>query len=1204
MNLVYDEIENNQVLSVSINPYRAFLLSAILTFDLNESNAKAMLTELFSKVKLGVVRKNTEDDELLRRISRYEREFAASTLNFLTELVSGGAIQILKDNVNYQYASSTKVDNKASELGGKLYTLFPGTKYFENSAQADERVVIYEGEIFRAKPNVPSPRRSKFIAEEWDKVEPGSLRKSSRFAEALQANLVRAYNSMVSTAQKSNEAISDSAVTDLSPSREIPNLESSWGGEGKRIFDEFKRLQGISTLFGGYEGSVVGSVDYSAKFLEYLLATSTSKKANSVFARESGASLFGQLEKLFLARSSEKELAGLSFLSSLGSTRSFSHGLAGAKKSQAYNPVALAYKDGIRDRYRPLEPSSYTSSSNPELLLYSTEALYEKVLGVGDLVEGLKNSLDDFGRLEGFAGLGSLEWQLDAMSNSFMPSRVVNELRYGGGLAGALKFFNSSLQSFYSAGPTSKLPSGTLEKFSAWLSVVYSAVERSFNSVQKVFIDSTEFIPNIEFKKTEPTHFSSFKKFLNNVGLRDSEANLLLGAESFKDLITTFSPISDSADLRSFFKAYELCQLVYEFGGDSGVDAYLSFLFSGSELESLLNILRVNSKAQSFVTKYQSVKYPKLIGLLVGLTYAVDPAQLSKFTTLLGNNNLDLLSSIDFLVRSGQKNILKPAEDINLLGPMVSSLVQPYYDSADLTQSADYDQAKEFSASGLKKWKKVLGENTSPTRRSELQGLLEVSVGLTPAELIYILGGPGSYLSPLAETLDGFSGGKLTKFLKMATLVGVSQKLSTFTSSYQANNFKVTSSKFSLMIELLEQFDQVLKTFRIVRSALSNSFEDSSLPANLPQDLQPIFNSVNKSIGVLADVVGGIALDSDLQPTISSTLGISTDSTRISASPGIGNSPAPNRSAMINTITPEQATLISLPKSAPGVSLPPSQAGTDLIKKFIKVDYDQLNSRQTLFPVNDAPSLAKLSPLSKANVSYKVEPISLAKAGNPKILSSAQLGSNYLEPNYAYLEEISLELSELFEKYDPVQSCLDFGGDPTSCARLAPPTPRCGSVLNRAPFAQDPEVLPAQDPSKIYVDRPLGTFPQFKPSNFVLPTNSKAPSYFSYLNSLGFASRLGEFGEPTLTSRSVYPDTIIPSAQSVVLSEYVNSEFGLREYLGAGAEKSEEISCVSMRDPHKFQACMNLIKCKRFRPTDSEPFLKFCPRGTAGGSNK
>ena len=66
-------------------------------------------------------------------------------------------------------------------------------------------------------------------------------------------------------------------------------------------------------------------------------------------------------------------------------------------------------------------------------------------------------------------------------------------------------------------------------------------------------------------------------------------------------------------------------------------------------------------------------------------------------------------------------------------------------------------------------------------------------------------------------------------------------------------------------------------------------------------------------------------------------------------------------------------------------------------------------------------------------------------------------------------------------------------------------------------------------------------------------------------------------------------------------SSYYNSEFGLIEAIKANWERDDSFNCALLDDPYAYQACMNLLKCKRFERRDGVSFLDFCPRTLAGG---
>ena len=68
-----------------------------------------------------------------------------------------------------------------------------------------------------------------------------------------------------------------------------------------------------------------------------------------------------------------------------------------------------------------------------------------------------------------------------------------------------------------------------------------------------------------------------------------------------------------------------------------------------------------------------------------------------------------------------------------------------------------------------------------------------------------------------------------------------------------------------------------------------------------------------------------------------------------------------------------------------------------------------------------------------------------------------------------------------------------------------------------------------------------------------------------------------------------------------LLSQYYSSEFGLIEAIKAGWEKDDPFNCSLLEDPYAYQACMNLLKCKKFKREKGMSVLKFCPKTLAGG---
>ncbi len=65
-------------------------------------------------------------------------------------------------------------------------------------------------------------------------------------------------------------------------------------------------------------------------------------------------------------------------------------------------------------------------------------------------------------------------------------------------------------------------------------------------------------------------------------------------------MVNKFAPVSDSVDEISFFKGYELSQLIYEFGGESAIDAYINYLYA-PDRDGLVNLLKISLKDQIYV---------------------------------------------------------------------------------------------------------------------------------------------------------------------------------------------------------------------------------------------------------------------------------------------------------------------------------------------------------------------------------------------------------------------------------------------------------------------------------------------------------------------------------------------------------------------------------------------------------------------------
>jgi hypothetical protein len=215
--------------------------------------------------------------------------------------------------------------------------------------------------------------------------------------------------------------------------------------------------------------------------------------------------------------------------------------------------------------------------------------------------------------------------------------------------------------------------------------------------------------------------------------------------------------------------------------------------------------------------------------------------------------------------------------------------------------------------------------------------------------------------------------------------------------------------------------------------------------------------------------------------------------------------------------------------------------------------------------------------------------------------AGAEIKSQALGANY-----ISKESQEFYSEtkpFSPIESCKKFGGD--NCEELYPQSSidgRCVNSVNKSLYPESYPQVPGLSESSVPIDRPLGTFGDYKPSSQLVPTTSFAepPSYYELLP--GDATP-GARSEPILSA--TIRDPLVPDSGAGSLSEYYNSEFGIVEFVRAKLEKSREFNCATFDSPYYYQACMNLMKCKKFSiPTSGKYFLDFCPKTFSGGRLK
>lgn len=1268
--LVFEKVKTTNVVSVdSLNPK---ILEGAILIGIGNSFPTSIYTYIIEDVSKYILAQAGNNYDLVILVENY---FSALIKNSKDSgiFASSSVFDILRTPEQYQYSESLAfIDTSVVDKDNRrAYTLFDKIRYWEEYQNSSTNisysplyynrvasslgkesqivpidyspVTIKDNRVYKLNPGVRIPSKNGFDLSEWTQYASKRLDSQKKFTRSLSSSVNKYYEEFLRSSSDINNIISDSEVKEYLGEQTLDEdmLVSTFGGEGKSIYQTIQRLKSISDYFGSYEGSIVGSIDYISQYSEYLLSSTYGRNITGKYEIIGNTDSFGKFDLLFASGTYDNKIPGLSFLNKFTQLKSFIHNERVAdsvdvvfESTSSYNPIYEKYKLGLNDRYKIEDLlNSYKTEPEVDLLLYAIETLYKKTLYLGDMLDAMTKSLDGNGRLPGYEGLGSIQVQLGELQRVFPPSTYIDgsEDEVLPGLSGGIKKFLRQYSTLYTVFGISKLQSDSVGEIKSLLVYINQEIEQLIYAINKLSVDSFSFIPDISNKKYVPNIQSSIT-LLSDLGFRDSEIEKLTKVDSFQQLIQFFAPISDSNDLKSFFKGLELSQLIYELGGEDGINAYLSFLYSKSDIENLLNILNISQVDLSTATSVQTSKYPRLIGLLIGLTQAVDPNQLVKFNEILTGNNLKLLEAISYLIQSGQKNILRSKEEIEVIQPIIDQAIQGFYSDSYLSPDLTYPQVNSVAPIALRQWTKLIEKNLGYiTSKTVVKHLYDRLVGLTPKELLTILNAVSPF-TQLGQMLDGLNGGEFTRLIKYANITGLGVKLGYFKNSVQRNNFQTDKTKLLNINSLLDQLESMYETIDIINNLIEKNIDyvnqDFASESTLSKVL---FNAQNKSFDTLNQTIFKTLNSTDTQNfiEISKFAGNST----VQESPGIGNSRIPNRIPVLNSITPEQYKLLfsnNKGEVVQQIKILASSMPGGLINNFFKFaeqnklintintvdEKGHVISRQNYVPETINPPVTELDNMSSQSTStwmqitpYDTQPTYVVPSeltyNPPEIykipdmspqIKSKVLGVSYVDKyNKTYLPANATE-------FNPQESCEKFGGE--NCESLYENSAeKCVDYLNKSLYPEEYTFIPGTSPGSIAIDRPLGSFVDYKPQNIIVPTSSYSspPAYSTLFGPLlvGF----GENGEPFTSEIQTSP--IVFSSGGGEVSEYNNTEFGTTEAIKAKLEKQSEFNCASFKSPYDYQVCMNILKCKKYDISKGGGYsMKFCPKTTAGGRKK
>ena len=1233
-----NNIENNKEVDPSI--FRAQLFNAFFQLGLNEEYLIKYVGVFFDGLIKHLTTNGFYKEEFVNIIKAYKRALLTSIPEYgyiNKEYSLNGVVEYRTSKGNSRFAPLS-----LDSYGRVIQTLFPGSRYWYpkgsksiqpysplqfNKAKSNftplnkagdvfklsyEPSLVYENKVYLKKPGV-TPSVDKFLSSEWDLYIPKRFDKSKSFNTVYGNLLNGVYLEISNNSELINSVTSDSNVNSYSPPfnqklDDKDQLLNSFGGAGRNIYEKLVELKLLSGYMGGHEGSSVGSVSYVSSFMELLKFMCTGEL--SVGLKQDGYGDFNSIFPLSSDSIGQSETVnGLRFLEKFSTLRSFIHNQTLPSEVDIYtdrislNPIYSKFGKGIEANY------SITIQEKTEdeidFIDQSIDVLIRRCEYLGDKLERVSNSLSQYGQLPGYETLGSISYQIAEFQKSFPPIKYINEVGNPGGVTGAVMFLKSGYSKIGKVLSPSSLPPSLFSELLQWMKEVSKCLESVQYELTTLGIktNGVGYLPNIQTKKFISSS-PELINYLSSLGFRDSEINQVLEVKTFPELISKFAPLSDSDDLKSFFRGYELSQLIYEFGGDKGIEAYLDFLYKKSPIDSLLNILHFTEKDKSSQTYLKIAKYPRLVALLMGLTYAVDADQLNKFITLLGDNNLDLLKSVTLLLQEGQTTIIKQKGDIDLLNGVISQSIRGHY-SGDVFSSPDitYDEANATSAVALKKWTKLIDSSLGNVESNKyIDKLYDKSVGLTLKELIVLLNNP-SPTSGVGQIIDGFSGGGLSSILRYANISGLAAKLGYYKNSTQLDNSKVNFDEtYNSMPTIVSLFNNVLQSFsltiKLIESATNVDWTGDYY--DYPELISSIVQAQNKPPSAMIDLLS--------KQLTNAPTDISNSLSKISPqeSPGIGNSRVANRVGVPNSLTPEQAQALSVSSSVLGSSDVVDFSANGLITKFVKVternlilnNISQYEESNSLYGGQN--SIGSFDGSYRSNTISKPSDrdITLYKELKDVNIKNSGSGKNFLSsPDQTYEQNLLNKLPKgLLSSFDPVKSCKRFGG--SNCDSLYDNTSKCTGILNKS-FSPESYSL---DPfnNGLVIDRPLGYFAEYLPSDGDI-INSKTPSYFSILDN----PQPGRKSEPIMSGIDTSPMVFSGEPTTGDITEYANTEFALVEFSKSSNREYNELTCASLSSPHLYQMCMNVMKCKRFKLTNTGVgYLDFCPRATSGGRNK
>ena len=286
---ILERVENNE--EVSILPFKQVLLSVLFDLDFNIDAVKNLLPFINDELVEFIKTKPNYNANLTRIFGTYFALLIDNVGNY-SFYSSSSAVDILQTQPEYQYSESlySIVPAEIDLSSNRIYTMFPKVRYWEtfsleSSAVSYDALILYDGELYKLRPDISSPTTSYFEPDEWIKFVPKRFDKSKSFKNIFLSNVRSAFGKFTEVGFDVNEITSDSEVAEYSAAVMVDTtlLTSTFGGMGGQVLSSIKDLKMMSDSFGAYQGSPVGGIEFISQFSEYLLAASLGRNTTAIF---------------------------------------------------------------------------------------------------------------------------------------------------------------------------------------------------------------------------------------------------------------------------------------------------------------------------------------------------------------------------------------------------------------------------------------------------------------------------------------------------------------------------------------------------------------------------------------------------------------------------------------------------------------------------------------------------------------------------------------------------------------------------------------------------------------------------------------------------------------------------------------------------------------------------------------------------------